>query len=432
VGVQSSSTRDARRRFDCDGSLAQIKGILAPAQAMPTDDDSVRNDGDSTRAVHAGEPRPKGYDAVTMPIVAASTYSFRNTDELTEYMEGQREREEYGRYGNPTVRVLERKLAAIEGCDAALAFGSGMAALTTTILALVKSGAHVVLFRDCYRRTRQFVGPVLERFGVTHTLVEPGDLDDLERALRPETRLIVSEMPTNPYMNLVDLDRLAAIARGRRIKTVIDATFATPVNLRPAAHGIDLVVHSATKYLAGHNDVLAGLVAGPSNLISLVRDMRDVIGGVCDPHAAYLVMRGMKTLEIRVARQNATALALARALESHPKIARVWYPGLESHPHHVLARKYLPLGAGGVVTFEVKSDLAGTSRFIDALKVPLIAPSLGGVESLVEQPALMSYFELSTEQRDAVGIRDSLVRYAVGIENADDILSDARHALEVV
>lgn len=400
---------------------------------MPTSDESSRPDaGTSTRAVHAGEPRSQPLDALTTPIVATSTYSFRDTRELTEYMEGRHTREEYGRYGNPTVRVLERKIAALEGCEDGLAFGSGMAALTTAILAFLKSGSHVVLFRDCYRRTRQFVGPILERFGVTHTLVDPGDLDDLERALRPETRLIVSEMPTNPSLNLVDLERLATIARGRRVKTIIDSTFATPVNLTPAAFGIDLVVHSATKYLAGHNDVLAGLVAGPEGFVSLVRDMRDVLGGVCDPHAAYLVLRGMKTLELRVLRQNQTALALARVLEAHPKIARVFYPGLESHPHHALAKRYLPRGAGGVVTFELRSDLAGTGRFIDALQVPHIAPSLGGVESLVEQPALMSYFALSSEERSAVGIPDALVRYAVGIENELDIVDDARHALDMV
>jgi cystathionine gamma-synthase len=308
----------------------------------------------STLAVHAGEPRAKAFDALATPIVTTATYTFRDTAELVAYMEGGRSREEYGRYGNPTVRALEEKVAALEGCDDALAFGSGMAAVTTAILALVRSGSHVVLFRDCYRRTRQFVTTVLDRFGVTHTLVEPGDLAGLEQALRPETRLIVSEAPTNPYLNVVDLEALAALARARRIKTLIDATFATPVNLRPAAHGIDLVVQSATEYLGGHNDVLAGVVAGPAALVSLIKDLRDVLGGVCDPQGAYLVLRGLTTLELRVQRQNATALALARALESHPKVARVWYPGLESHPHHAIARRLMVglRGRGDVRTGE--------------------------------------------------------------------------------
>ena len=386
----------------------------------------------STRAVHAGEPRSKAHDALATPIIATATYTFENTAELVAYMEGGgRQREEYGRYGNPTVRVLEEKVAALEGCEDGAAFGSGMAALSTAILALVRSGSHVVLFRDCYRRTRQFVTNVLDRFGVTHTLIEPGDLDGLVAALRPETRLIVSEAPTNPYLNVLDLDALSAIAKSRRIKTLIDSTFATPINLRPFEHGIDLVVHSATKYLGGHNDALAGVVAGPAPLVSLVRDMRHILGGICDPHGAYLVLRGTKTLQLRVERQNATALALARKLETHPRIARVWYPGLESHPSYAIAKR-LMTGFGGVVTYELATDLAGAGRYIDALRIPRIAPSLGGVESLVEQPALMSYYELSTEQREAIGMRDALIRHAVGVEDAADVLNDAVSALEMV
>jgi cystathionine gamma-synthase len=345
-------------------------------------------------------------------------------------MEGSIEREEYGRYGNPTVHALERKCAALEGTDGALAFASGMAAVTTTILALVKQGAHVVLFRDCYRRTRQFVTTTLERFGVTHTLVEPGDLDGLARAIRPETKLVLSEAPTNPYGTVLDLDAMVSIVKQHRgVKTIIDATFATPINVRPAQHGVDLVVHSATKYLGGHNDALGGIVAGPALLLSLIKELRDVLGAVMDPHAAYLVLRGTKTLALRVARQIECALALARALEGHPKVRRVWYVGLESHPSHLIARRIMK-GFGGVVTFELATDLAGAGRFVDALKIPRIAPSLGGVESLVEQPALMSFFELTTEQREAVGIKDALIRYAVGIEEPEALIADALQALD--
>jgi cystathionine gamma-synthase len=383
----------------------------------------------ATTAVHGGETRQRPFDSLSEPIVQTATYTFANTQALVDYMEGKTEREEYGRYGNPTVRTAERKLAALEGTEDALAFSSGMAAVTTTILAFVKSGAHVVLFSDCYRRTRQFVTSVLDRFGVRSTLVPPADLAALADALRPETRLVISEAPTNPYQNVVDLRRLSALCRERGVKTLIDATFATPVNMRPAEHGIDLIAHSATKYLAGHNDVLAGFVAGPAGLVSLVRDLRHVLGCVLDPHAGYLVLRGVKTLSVRVAQQNRNALALAQALERHPRVRRVWYPGLPSHPHHAVARELMS-GFGGVVTFAVKGDLAAVGKFVDACGIPRIAPSLGGVESLIEQPALMSYFELDRESREAIGITDDLVRYTVGIENTDDIIADVTQALD--
>lgn len=382
----------------------------------------------TTLAVHGGEPRRHPHDALTAPIVQTATYTFANTAELVAFMRGEREREEYGRYGNPTARLVERKVAALEGAEDAVAFASGMAAVTTAILALTKQGSHVVLFDDCYRRTRQFVRDVLGRFGVSHTLVPAADLDALARALRPETRLVVSEAPTNPYNTVVDLPSLASICRERRIKTLIDSTFATPINLRPIEHGIDLVVHSGTKYLGGHNDVLAGVVAGKAGLVSLVRELRHVLGGVLDPHAAYLVHRGLKTLALRVERQNATAAALARALEGHPRVKSVHYPSLPSHPSHAVARR-LMRGFGGVVTFALDADLETTSRFVDSLTIPRIAPSLGGVESLVEQPALMSYFELTSEEREAIGIPDSLVRYAVGLEDTDAIVADVLRAL---
>jgi cystathionine gamma-synthase len=383
----------------------------------------------ATLSVHGGEDRTRPQHALTEPIVQTATYSFPDTRALTDYMEGRVTREEYGRYGNPTVRAAERKLAALEGTEEAAAFGSGMAAMTTAVLAFTKAGSHVVLFSDCYRRTRQFVTKVLERFGVASTLVAPGDLEALAKALRPETRLVVSEAPTNPYQSVVDLRRLAQLCRARGVKTLIDATFATPVNMRAGEHGIDLVVHSATKYLSGHNDVLAGFVAGPAGLVSLLRELRDVTGAILDPHAAYLVLRGMKTLAVRVAQQNATALALAKALEGHPRVRRVFYPGLPSHPHHAVARELMS-GFGGIVTFAVKGSLDDVSRFVDACRIPRIAPSLGGVESLIEQPALMSYFELTTEQREAVGITDDLVRYAVGLEDAGELIADVLAALE--
>jgi cystathionine gamma-synthase len=305
-----------------------------------------------------------------------------------------------------------------------------MAAITSAILAMTKSGDHVVLFSDCYRRTRQFIGTTLARFGVKSTLVPPGDLDALKAAIEPSTKVVLSESPTNPYLSCVDLGRLAAIAKTHRgVRTVIDATFATPINCRPASYGIDLVTHSATKYLAGHNDVLAGVLSGPSHLVSLVRDARHVIGAVCDPHAAFLVGRGLKTLALRVERQNTTALAIARALEAHPKVARVYYPGLESHTDHAIARGQMR-GFGGVVSFILKGGGPAARKVVDGCRLAKIAPSLGGVETLIEQPAIMSYFELSTEQRRAIGIDDGLVRLSVGIEETSDVVRDVIGAVE--
>ncbi|HEY6464109.1 MAG TPA: PLP-dependent transferase, partial [Polyangiaceae bacterium] len=286
-----------------------------------------------------------------------------------------------------------------------------------------------VLFRDCYRMTLEFVTEVLARFGVTHTLLDAGDVAGLPAALRPETRLVFSESPTNPYLSCIDLEALAGACRERRtVKSVVDATFATPVNCRPASFGVDLVVHSATKYLAGHNDVLAGVVCGPAGLVSMVRDLRGMLGCVCDPHAAFLVARGVKTLGLRVARQNATAQALAERLAKHPAVERVFYPGLPSHASHAAARAQMT-GFGGVVSFVVKGGLKGASRVVDSLELARIGPSFGGVETLVEQPAMMSYYELTTEERAALGIDDGLVRLSVGVEETEDLLADVEAAL---
>ena len=383
----------------------------------------------STRAVHAGEAKQNAHDAITTPVVQSATYVFADTAELRDYFEGRSEREEYGRYGNPTVRTVERKLSSLEGAGDAAVFASGMAAATTTLLTLLKGGDHLVMTSDCYRRTRQFVGTFLSRFGVTATMVEPGDLAGLEKALIPgKTRVILSESPTNPYLRVADLPRLAEIKkRFGGAKLIIDATFATPVNQRPLELGADLVLHSCTKYLGGHNDVLAGAVCGSEGLVSAIRDLRSVLGPVLDAHSAYLLLRGLKTLTLRVGRQNESALRIAGWLERHPQVEKVFYPGLPSHPDHVVAREQMR-GFGGVVSFLYRGDLDATSRFVDACRLAQIAPSLGGVESLIEQPALMSFYELSTEQREAVGIRNNLVRMSVGVEECDDLIADLDQA----
>ncbi|WP_428267825.1 trans-sulfuration enzyme family protein [Haliangium sp.] len=389
--------------------------------------------GFSTLAVHAGEPHRKAHGAITTPISCTATYVFDDTAEMRDHFEGRIEREEYGRYGNPTVRVAERKIAAIGGGEECAIFSSGMAAITTTLLAMLRSGQHVILTSDCYRRTRQFITGVLSRFGVDSTIVAPDDYDALAAAIRPkETRLVISESPTNPYLRCLDLERVGAItAKHPAVKLLIDATFATPVNQRPLEQGADLVFHSCTKYLAGHNDMLGGAVVGPEPLVSALRDFRGVLGGILDAHSAYLLIRGLKTLELRVTRQNQTALQVAEALEAHPKIARVYYPGLASHPDHEVAVRHMS-GFGGVVSFLVEGDLDRTSRFVDGCQLPVIGPSLGGVESLIEQPALMSFYELTTEQREAIGIKDNLVRLSVGVEDAADLIADLEQALDQV
>lgn len=386
----------------------------------------------STDAVHAGTPHVRPHHTLTPSIAQTATYTFSDTADLERYMRGEdpdANREEYGRYGNPTVHELEKRIAALEAVDDAVAFSSGMGAVSTAILSLLKAGDHVVLFRDCYRRTRQFVTQVLVRFGIEHTIVPPADLGALEAALRDTTRLVITESPTNPYLYCVDFERLVALIKSRgRIRILVDSTFATPVNCRPADFGIDLIVHSATKYLAGHNDVLGGVVAGSGHLISLLRDSRHVLGGVLDPHAAFLIARGLSTLGLRVERQNATALTVARALEGHPAIERVFYPFLESHPSHRVATAQMR-GGGGIVSFIVRGGRKAAANVVDRARIPKIAPSLGGVESLIEQPCVMSYFELGDAELANIGIDPALVRLAVGIEETADIVADLTQAL---
>jgi cystathionine gamma-synthase len=384
-----------------------------------------------TLAVRGGEPRSKAFDSVTTPVVHAATYAFASTDEISRYFQGDLEREEYGRYGNPTVRAAEKKVAALDGAEQAALFASGMAAATTALLELLKQGDHVVLTSDCYRRTRQFVTRFLARLGVESTLVEPGDEQALFAALRPgRTKVILAESPTNPYLRIADL---ALFARARDAcsgaNLIIDSTFATPINQRPLAGGADLVVHSCTKYLGGHNDLLAGSISGRAGLVQAVKDLRGVLGGVLDPQSAFLLIRGLKTLPLRVDRQNRTAAAVAAWLEKEPRVQRVFYPGLASHPDYALAKRQMS-GFGGVVSFRVRGDVARTARFIDACKLATIAPSLGAAETLIEQPAMMSYFELTTQEREAIGITDDLVRLSVGLEDVEDVIADLAQALE--
>jgi len=384
-----------------------------------------------TRSVRAGEEAPNPYDSITQPIVQASTYTFRNSAELLDFKEGRVERDEYGRYGNPTVRAVERKLAALDEGEEALLFSSGMSAVTTTLLALLAPGAHMILTEECYRRTRQFCTTLLSRYGVETSLVAPGDLQRVAALIRPETRLILTESPTNPYLHVVDLEALTRMARERDVKILIDSTFATPYNQRPLAFGVDLVIHSGTKYLAGHNDIMAGAVVRRAPLVGALRDLQGILGCVLDAHAAYLFLRGLKTFELRMARHNENGAAVAGFLESHPKVRKVYYPGIEGHPSYKVAREQMS-GYGGVVSFEIDGDFAASNAFIDRLRIPRIAPSLGGVESLVENVALMSYYELGPEGWREMGIADSLVRYSAGIEDSEDLIADLKQSLDQV
>lgn len=402
-----------------------------------------RRPGPSTQSVHGRVEgrKPKPGHALVTPISQTATYTFEDTADLRAFMEAKMwgtdpemaERGEYGRYGNPTVRAVEERLAALDNGDDALLYPTGMAAVTNVLLSILPTGSHVIFTDDCYRKTRHFCNTFLRRLGIESSQVSMGDYGALESTIRDETRLIISESPTNPYLRVADLQRLTEIANRHRVKTIIDATFATPVNQRPLDFGIDLVIHSGTKYLSGHNDIMAGVVVGEAGLIHALRQSQGTLGGVIDPHAAYLLERGLKSLALRVARQNQSAQAVAEYLEQHPRVENVWYPGLPSHPDHDVAQEQMS-GFGGVVSFTIspapdESPLTTTSHFIDAMTIPYIAPSLGGVESLIEQPALMSYYELSTEERETIGIKDNLVRFAIGIEDAGDVIADLDQAL---
>jgi cystathionine gamma-synthase len=388
----------------------------------------------STQAVHAGEEKRKPYGALTTPIVQTSTYTFENTDEILDFMRRKAAgdpslRDEYGRYSNPTSGVAERKIAVLEGGEQALLFSSGMNAITTTMLALLSSGDHIILSSGSYRRTLEFVTRFLPRYGVEATVVPIDQPDTLAAAVRPTTRFIFSETPTNPYLRVLDLQRTAGVARRHGVTMVIDSTFATPINLRPLEFGVDLVIHSGTKYLGGHNDLLSGAVVGSSEILAQIKDARGVLGGVGSPHDSYLLLRGLKTLALRVQRQNENGMRVARFLERHPSVDRVYYPGLPSHPDHEVARRQMT-GFGGVVSFLVKGGLEATCRFIDYLRLPYIGPTLGGVEGIAQQQAM--FISLDPEERRASGVADNLVRYALGIEDAKDLIADLDQALAAV
>ena len=385
----------------------------------------------STQAVHSGEDRKKPWDTLTTPIYQTSTFLFHDTKDVERYTSGQLDRFEYGRYGGPTERAAGQKIAALEGAEDFVLFASGMCAATSTLMALLSQGDHLVVAGELYKKTLQFIQDDLPRFGIRCTCVGIDDLDQLNDAIEPTTKLIIAESPTNPYLRVADIPALAEIARKHGILLIVDSTFATPYNLNPLSLGADLVIHSATKYLAGHNDILAGVVLGPSGLIDRVRDFHKKVGGMIDAHCCYLLIRGLKTFALRVSHQNASAMKIAQFLEGHPKVQQTFYPGLPSHPNHRVARR-LMRGFGGVVTMLLDAPLSQVNRFMNSLKLCFVGPTLGGVETLVYHPASTSFYELTKPEREALGITDQLIRIAVGIEDTDDLLADLAQALDKV
>ncbi len=416
------------------GTITPINDIALTTE-QPFTSKSGLNQGISTCSVHAGRTT-NPYHSISDPLVSPATFTFDNTQDCRQFMEKKlwgdtANRTEYGRYGNPTIFAAEERLAALERAQEALLFSSGMQAISTTLFHLLKNGDHLIITDNMYRKTRQFCTGILERYGIACTIVPINDFTALEQAIQPNTRLIYSESPTNPHIRLLDIEKFAALAKNHQLLSIVDSTFATPFNLRPLDWGIDLVVHSATKYLGGHNDLLAGAVAGRKEIVAGIRDFQGVVGAISDAYIASLLIRGLKTLGIRLERQNQSAQQIAEFLSAHPKVENVWYPSLTTHPEYAIGKSQYK-GFGGVVSFTVRGDCETAERVIDALQIPLLAVSLGGTESLVSQPAIISYFELSKSERLALGIQDNLIRYSVGIEDVEDLIADLDQALNQI
>jgi cystathionine beta-lyase/cystathionine gamma-synthase len=381
-----------------------------------------------TEAVHGGRDLARKDGPLTTPIYQTSTFEVTDNDQQLRATSTDMF---YTRYGNPTNTVVESAIAELEGADAALLFASGMGAITTSTFALLKSGDHLVAQRDIYGGATKFFTQWLPKLGIETTLVDTTEYDQHARAIQPNTRLLYLESPTNPMVRIVDLHKLATLAKKHGIITMIDSTFATPINQRPVEFGIDLIMHSGTKYFGGHSDLIAGIVAGRKDLIDRIHETRTTLGGVMDPHAAWLLLRGIKTLAVRVQRQNESALRVAKFLAQHVKVRRVHYPFLEGHPQRAVAMEQMR-GGGGMLSFEVDGSPEDARRLTESLRLFTLAPSLGGVDSLVSIPVLTSHAMISAEQREKMGVTEQLIRLSVGIENVDDLMADLDQALSVV
>lgn len=389
----------------------------------------------ATLAIHGLGRTPKAHYAVSTPIVQTSNYYFDSTAQVLEFMKAKSEgrilrEHEYGRYGNPTQQECERKLAAIEGAERALLFSTGMSAVVLTLLAYMRRDGHIIFTNDCYRQTRDFATNLLAEFGVQVSLVDP-TAEAIAKAIQPNTNIIFTESPTNPYLRILDIPAVVKVAKKHRVMTIIDATLATPYNIKPLELGVDIVIHSATKYLGGHNDLLAGVTLGRHDLLNELNRSQRMIGATPGPFTCFLLERGLKTFALRMEHHNRSGLAIARMLESHPKIEKIWYPGLESHPDHRIATQQMH-GFGSVITFLLKGGNKETCKFIDSLELFLITPSLGGSESLVTQMATMSFFDYPEDIRRSIGMVDNLVRIALGLEDVDDLLADLKQALDKI
>jgi cystathionine gamma-synthase len=381
-----------------------------------------------TKAVRGAASLAKKNGPVATPIYQTATFEAADNDQM---LRATHTDMFYTRYGNPTHTAAEAAIAALEGTEAALLFSSGMAAITSSILSLVKTGDHIVAQRDIYGGVTKFLSSWLPRFGVETTFVDTTEYDQHARAIRPNTKLLYLESPTNPTLRVIDLKKLSGLAQQHGLLTLIDSTFATPINQRPAEFGIDLVLHSGTKYFGGHADIICGVATGKRDLTQRIWETRTTTGAVMDPHAAFLLLRGLKTLAVRVQRQNENALQVAQFLASHNKVRRVYYPFLQGNPQRALAMEQMH-GGGGVLSFEVDGTGEDAKNVTEALRLFTLAPSLGGVESLVSIPMLTSHAMISPEHRARMGVTEQVVRLSVGIESPDDLIADLEHALEVV
>lgn len=381
-----------------------------------------------TKAVRGGVDLEKKNGPLATPIFQTSTFEVTDNDEQLRVTPTD---QFYTRYGNPTNTVAEKRVAELEGVDAALTFASGMGAITTTILALLKSGDHIVAQRDIYGGVTKFFTQWLPKLGIETTFVDTTKYQEHGRAIQPNTKLLYLESPTNPTLRIVDLKAAASIAKQHSLISMIDGTFGTPINQHPAEYGIDLIMHSGTKYLSGHTDLICGVVAGRGDLLETVHSTRNTLGNCMDPHASWMLARGLKTLAVRVARQNENALQVATFLEQHAKVRRVHYPFLPSHLQYAIAKEQMS-GGGGIVTFEVKGSGEDARRASESMRLFTLAPSLGGVESLVSIPVLTSHAMIEPAHRVQMGVTEQMIRLSVGIEDVNDLIADLEHALEAV
>ncbi len=383
----------------------------------------IKNRGFSTSAIHIGEePNFETSGDVVIPIHLSTTFARKEVDKPTGGYE-------YSRTANPTRDALEKKLAALENAKFALAFSSGLAAEASILLALLQSGDHVIAFDDLYGGTKRLFNSVFQKFGINFDFVDARDTNNVRKAIKPKTKLIWLETPTNPLLKLCDIREISEVAKEKNILVVVDNTFASPFFQKPLDLGADIVVHSTTKYIAGHSDVVGGTVmVSNDELFEKLKFIQNAVGAIQSPFDSYLVIRGIKTLAIRMRTHEENAKAVAYFLENHPKVKRVIYPGLESHPQHELAKKQMS-GFGGIVTFEIKGGLPAAKKFLERLNIFLLAESLGGVESLAEHPATMTHASIPKEELDKIGITEGLIRLSVGIEDKNDLINDLEQAL---